>query len=207
MDKSCCFLCSKSVKKMTKSQTRELSKDSHGWLFCHLEKVHKKVPNSDTIIICSKDLVQCYKEKKNCQEVCCSEQRQNNISTSNDVNIIVSSISRVGKTNARCVVCRRKVDKSCTTMPKEAILDVLITNSILIPEGSRVCTKHLSGKHLMKDVQIQSELGNKLSADEVEKTVNILFNEIRETIPSPVNFDSDSDMDYQTWTGKLLLVY
>ena len=104
----------------------------------------------------------------------------------------------VGKTKSRCVVCRQRVAAGCTNITKDAQIDFLIRFQTLIPDGSRICKKHLIGKHLKTDITPLSIEKNEMSNEKLQQALTLLL-EQRESKSSPINFDGE--MNYHTWTG------
>lgn len=58
---------------------------------------------------------------------------------------ITLEIDRISSSQKKCCVCgriREKSDKKQRSISKEAIVDVYLLKDIIIPFGSRACTKH-----------------------------------------------------------------
>ncbi len=114
-----------------------------------------------------------------------------------------SPLKTVSKTNSRCIVCRKRVAAGCTTIPKDAQIDFLIRYQTLIPDGCRICKKHLIGKHLKSDITPLSIEKAEMSNEKMQQALSMLLGQ-RESKSSPINFDGE--MNYHTWTGTFILV-
>lgn len=206
-----CIFCNLSDRKIPKSNQRNLNSDCCSGVISHLQTAHAITVPKDSFI-CKKDFLRIVKEKKNCQLGCCRESDDiqangflddnHSEGTKSTVNKMkVKSLKTIAATQARCVICRREVDKKCTIIPQEARLDILLEHSILIPDKSRICLSHLNGTHALPGLQIFSQQRDTLSDSEVNEALTILLQTIQNTVPNSINFDGD--MDYKTWTGKV----
>ncbi len=192
-----CGLCGISSKKTKHKNFRDVSKPNYSWISKHIKTVHKKDLTTD--FLCTKDLMIMYREQKDCKSSCCHKAAENTTERQESRPSSIENVKTIAKTNSVCIVCRAAVTEKCQTIPKEAQIDILIEHRILIPDGSRICSNHLNGKHALPGLNIQSTV-KPLKDSDTEKALEMLFTEIHSSTQSPINFDGD--MDYKTWTGK-----
>ncbi len=221
-----CDVCKISSRKIGKSQFQDVSAKLYSGLRTHLKITHNVVVEK---CMCLKDLVKYQREMKKCANRCCQnlppiEKGKVKISCPDcDSSGFVSGsgskdakklreqsektthpvLKTIGSTHSRCVVCRHRVKTGCTTIPKDAQIDFLIRYQTLIPDGSRICKKHLIGKHLKIDIKPLSMEKNEMSNEKLQQALSLLLSQ-RDTKTSPINFDGE--MNYHTWTGSVLLL-
>ncbi len=220
-----CDFCQISSKKIGKRQFRDISGELYSCLRNHVKITHDVPINS---CLCMKHLMKYQKEIKTCANRCCQnispEEKEKNPKVScpecessgptldsgskktgkskvhkQTDTTVHPLLKTIGSTNARCVVCRHRVKTGCTSIPKDAQIDFLIRYQTLIPNGSRICKKHLIGKHLKIDIKPLSIEKNEMSNEKLQQALSLLLSE-RDTKTSPINFDGE--MNYHTWTGS-----
>ncbi len=195
-----CDICNKTARKIGKSKFRNVSGKSYAKFRSHVRIAHGlEVKN----YACTADFLNYSQTQKSCTKLCCAPKLCNQCQesgTQNQSSSTHSPIKTIGKTNARCVVCRHKVVTGCINVPTEAKIDFLIRYQTLLPDGARICKKHLIGKHLKIDIKPLSIERNVLSNEKMQEALTLLL-EQGEGKRSPINFDGE--MNIHTWTGTL----
>eukprot|EP00732_Lithocolla_globosa_P001799 Lithocolla_globosa_v1_NODE_994_length_2971_cov_9.882030.p1 type:complete len:392 gc:universal NODE_994_length_2971_cov_9.882030:479-1654(+) len=119
-------------------------------------------------------------------------------------------MKKVPNSGKKCVVCNTTVVAGCVKIPYLAQMELLLDFQLLLPDNSncRICSSHLDGEHLHKDVEITrnyGQFGCILSEENAQKLVNDLINLTKKFRKmNYLNFEVDgalSDDDYQLWTG------
>ena len=115
---------------------------------------------------------------------------------------------RAGKTHAKCVICKAKIEKGGSrVIPIEARFDLLVRFNVWSDHESRICICHLTGNHLLGSVE--------WSSSETEPTVFLTCDQATDIIESFLavarkkenSFSLDfndpyfSDQDCLVWTG------
>ena len=70
---------------------------------------------------------------------------------------VTLNLERAGKTHAKCVVFKAKVENgSYKVIPIKARFDLLVRFNVLSDHESRICISHLIGNHLLGSVEWSS---------------------------------------------------
>ena len=84
---------------------------------------------------------------------------------------------RAGKTHAKCVICKTKIEKGGSrVIPIEARFDLLVRFNVWSDQESRICICHLTGNHLLGSVE--------WSSSETEPTVFLTCDQATDIIES-----------------------
>eukprot|EP00732_Lithocolla_globosa_P001046 Lithocolla_globosa_v1_NODE_456_length_3997_cov_19.695840.p2 type:complete len:372 gc:universal NODE_456_length_3997_cov_19.695840:3415-2300(-) len=124
--------------------------------------------------------------------------------------ITLKDIKNVPNSGKKCVVCNTAVVASCVKVPYFARMELLLDFQLLLPSESncRVCSSHLDGEHLCKDMKISREYGEfgcTLNEENAVKLVTDLIEGMQKYRKlAHLNFETDgalTDEDYRLWTG------
>ncbi len=214
-----CEICNISTQRYKKAYFRDISGDNYSGFRLHLAVAHATVAKR---YVCNKDILKYSKERKTCTKACCNpnqlptpkkpipsfvcpkcpkisgQDKSGNVKHKQGKLRNQCGLKTVSKTSSRCVVCRKRVATGCTRVPRQAKIDFLIRYHTLIPDGARICKKHLSGKYLKVDINRLSIEKNVMSDEKLQEALEMLLDQSTNGKPA-INFDGE--MNYHTWTG------